>query len=97
MFKWVRAKLDSSSVDHAGRVDANAPVRSDAQPTSMISAAAQRVTRRLVAISSSGFDSPTADDILRALERVPSPKIARRPGVHARWKEANRVPYQHTL
>lgn len=94
MWKWAKKQMHAITVGAEPRVDAIALTR-DAEPSSMISTAAQRVTRRLVALSSSGFDSPSAGEIINALERTTSPRILRRPGVDARWKEANRVPFHH--
>ena len=102
MLKWAKARIHRLTLSRASLTDAIAAGGSDAQ-ASMFSAAAQRTSRRLVALSSSGFDSPTAREIIGALERAPtrtptaSSAAPRRPGVHARWKEQNRVPFHNML
>lgn len=98
MLKWAKARIHQFTLSRASLTDAIAA--GDAQ-ASMISAAAQRVSRRLVALSSSGFDSPTAREITKALERTHARACAassvapRRPGMQARWKEQNRVPFHN--
>lgn len=94
MWKWAKRRMHVITAGAEPRVDAVAPTR-DAELASMISATAQRVTRRLVALSSSGFDSPSAGEIINALERTTTAKTSRRPGVDARWKQANRVSFHH--
>lgn len=100
MLKWAKARIHQLTLSRVSLTDAIAAGGGDAQ-SSMISAAAQRVSRRLVALSSSGFDSPTAREIINALERAPtharaaSSAAPRRPGMQARWKEQNRVPFHN--
>ncbi len=72
---------------------------SDVASSSMIKDAAQRATKRLVAISSAGFDPMLVRELLRAPVNAPTRTVAspRRPGMHARWKEQNRVPFQNVM
>ena len=93
MLKWARARLNLLIGRKADRVNA---IDVAAQPSLNMATAAQRVSKRLVALSSAGFDSPTAEDILSVAKSVAARTslTARRPGVHARWKEQNRVPFQ---
>ena len=93
MLKWARARLNLLIGRNADRVNA---IDVAAQPSLNMATAAQRVSKRLVALSSAGFDSPTAEDILSVAKSVAARTSlnARRPGVHARWKEQNRVPFQ---
>ena len=83
----------------AGHEDAMAAAGSDAASSLMIADAAQRATKRLVAISSAGFDPMAVRELLRTPVYTPTRTVAspRRPGVHARWKEQNRVPFQNML
>ena len=96
MLKWARARLNLLIGRNADRVNA---IDVAAQPSLNMATAAQRVSKRLVALSSAGFDSPTAEDILSVAKSVAarSSLNARRPGVHARWKEQNRVPFQRLV
>ena len=96
MLKWARARLNLLIGRHANRVNAIESAGVDTPPSLNMAAAAQRVSKRLVALSSAGFDSPTAEDILSVAKSVAARTSlnARRPGVHARWKEQNRVPFQ---
>ena len=96
MLKWARARLNLLIGRNADRVNA---IDVAAQPSLNMATAAQRVSKRLVALSSAGFDSPTAEDILSVAKSVAarSSLNARRPGVHARWKEQNRVPFQRLM
>ena len=96
MLKWARARLNLLIGRHADRVNAIESATVVAQPSLNMAAAAQRVSKRLVALSSAGFDSPAAEDILSVAKSVAARTSlnARRPGVHARWKEQNRVPFQ---
>ena len=96
MLKWARARLNLLIGRHADRVNA---IDVAAQPSLNMATAAQRVSKRLVALSSAGFDSPTAEDILSVAKSVAARTSlnARRPGVHARWKEQNRVPFQRLM
>ena len=83
----------------AGHEDAMAAAGSDSASSLMIADAAQRATKRLVAISSAGFDPMAVRELLRTPVYAPTRTVAspRRPGVHARWKEQNRVPFQNML
>ena len=96
MLKWARARLNLLIGRNADRVNA---IDVAAQPSLNMATAAQRVSKRLVALSSAGFDSPTAEDILSVAKSVAARTSlnARRPGVHARWKEQNRVPFQRLV
>ena len=96
MLKWARARLNLLIGRNADRVNA---IDVAAQPSLNMATAAQRVSKRLVALSSAGFDSPTAEDILSVAKSVAARTslTARRPGVHARWKEQNRVPFQRLM
>ena len=96
MLKWARARLNlliGRNADHVNAIDVAA------QPSLNMATAAQRVSKRLVALSSAGFDSPTAEDIFSVAKSVAARTSlnARRPGVHARWKEQNRVPFQRLV
>jgi hypothetical protein len=92
MLKWAKARIDRLTLGKASPVAGG-----DALPASIISAAAERVSRRLVALSSSGFDSPTAREIIVAIrpQADRTPANPRRPGMQARWKEQNRVPFHN--
>ena len=96
MLKWARARLNLLIGRNADRVNA---IDVAAQPSLNMATAAQRVSKRLVALSSAGFDSPTAEDILSVTKSVAARTslTSRRPGVHARWKEQNRVPFQRLV
>ena len=96
MLKWAKERVRMLVLHQAGVEDTLAAANSGELPTVMIAAAAQRATRRIVAISSIGLESMTAHELLRAPTYTPMRAMAnlRRPGVHARWKEQNRVPFQ---
>ncbi len=101
MLKWAKQKVRVLILHQAGDDDAIASANSDAPQSMMIAAAAQRATNRLVAISSAGFDAlaihNNSRNVLTApvAVAVPATMTPRRPGVHARWKEQNRVPFQN--
>ena len=99
MLKWARARLNLLIGRHADRVNAIASVGAEAPPSLNMATAAQRVSKLLVALSSAGFDSPTAEDIFSVAKSVAARTSlnTRRPGVHARWKEQNRVPFQRLV
>ena len=99
MLKWARARLNLLIGRHADRVNAFESAGVDTPPSLNMATAAQRVSKRLVALSSAGFDSPTAEDILSVTKSVAARTslTSRRPGVHARWKEQNRVPFQRLV
>ena len=83
----------------AGVEDAIASGGIDTPPVEIIVAAAQRTSKHLVAISSVRFESMSARELVRAPAYAPMRAMAnpRRPGVHARWKEQNRVPVQRLV
>lgn len=97
MLKWARERVRMLLLHQAGHEDAIALGSTDVQASLIIAAEAQRATRRLVAISSAGFDSLAARNTLEKREYAPirAPMSPRRPGVAARWKEQNRVPFQN--
>ena len=93
MFKWARERVRVLSLRGVERANAGA------SPSLNLAAVAQRVTIRVVAISSAGIDVIAGNKLLATSARAPIRKSLslRRPGVHARWKEQNRVPFQSTL
>ncbi len=104
MLKWAKQKVRVLILHQAGDENAIASANTDVPQSLMIAAAAQRATNRLVAISSAGFDALALSNNSRNSSRrvlaAPATVAARatlaprRPGVHARWKEQNRVPFQ---
>ena len=96
MLKWAKERVRMLVLHQAGVEDTLAAANSGELPAVMIAAAAQRATRRIVAISSTGLESMTAHELLRAPTYTPMRAMSnlRRPGVLARWKEQNRVPFQ---
>ena len=99
MLKWARERVRMLMLHQAGHEDAISAAGSDAASSLMIKDAAQRATKRLVAISSAGFDPMLVRELLRAPVSAPTRAVAspRRPGMHARWKEQNRVPFHNVL
>ena len=99
MLKWARQKVRVLILHQAGDEDAIASANTDAPQSLMIVAAAQRATNRLVAISSAGFDALNVRNVnviaAPATVATRATIAPRRPGVHARWKEQNRVPFQN--
>lgn len=101
MLKWAKQKVRVLILHQAGDEDAIASANTDAPQATMIAAAAQRATNRLVAISSAGFDALAMRNNSRNVLAAPATVAVRatmsprRPGVHARWKEQNRVPFQN--
>ena len=97
MLTWVKQKVRVLILHQAGAEDAIASANTDAPQSMMIAAAAQRATNRLVAISSVGFDALVVRNVLTAPATVAvrTTMTPRRPGMHARWKEQNRVPFQN--
>lgn len=96
MLKWTKQKVRVLVLHQAGDENAIASANTDVPQSLMIAAAAQRATNRLVAISSAGFNALDVRNVLTAPVTVAarSTMAPRRPGVHARWKEQNRVPFQ---
>ena len=96
MLKWAKERVRMLILHHADVEVVLAAANSGELPGVIIAAAAQRATRRIVAISSTGLESMTAHELLRTPAYAPMRAMAnlRRPGVHARWKEQNRVPFQ---
>ena len=96
MLKWAKERVRMLILHQAGVEDTLAAANRGKLPAVTIAAAAQRATRRIVAISSTGLESMTAHELLRTPAYAPMRAMAnlRRPGVHARWKEQNRVPFQ---
>ncbi len=99
MLKWARERVRMLMLHQAGHENPIVAAGSDVASSSMIKDAAQRATKRLVAISSAGFDPMAVRKLLRAPVYAPTRMVAspRRPGVHARWKEQNRVPFQNVM
>ena len=99
MMKWARERVCMLMLHQVGHEDAMAAAGGDAASSLMIAEAAQRATKRLVAISSAGFDPMAVRELLRAPVYAPTRTVVspRRPGVHARWKEQNRVPFQNVM
>ena len=99
MLKWAKQKVRVLMLHQAGDEDAIASANTDAPQSLMIAAAAQRATNRLVAISSAGFDALNVRNVnviaAPATVATRATIAPRRPGVHARWKEQNRVPFQN--
>ena len=89
MIMWARNRVRTQALDEAG----NAATISSAAPTT------PRATTRVSAISSAGIDaSPTsATSGANQVVTTGAPSSSRRPGVEARWKEQNRVPYPRAL
>ena len=96
MLKWAKERVRMLILHQAGVEDTLAAANSGELPAAIIVAAAQRATRRIVAISSTGLESMTAHELVHAPAYTPMRAMAnlRRPGVHARWKEQNRVLFQ---
>ena len=96
MLKWAKERVRMLILHQAGVEVILATANSGELPAVIIAAAAQRATRRIVAISSTGFESMTAHELVRTPAHTPMRAMAnlRRPGVLARWKEQNRVPFQ---
>ena len=99
MLKWARERVRMLMLHQAGHENPIVAAGSDVASSSMIKDAAQRATKRLVAISSAGFDPMAVRELLRTPVYTPTRTVAspRRPGVHARWKEQNRVPFQNVM
>lgn len=91
MIMWVRDRARTLAPNASGRADAVAV--SAADPTM------QRPTKRVAAISSSSIDASTAPEASAGNQIVTTRAASspRRPGVEARWKEQNRVPYPRSL
>lgn len=99
MLKWARERLrvlTSFRGDHANAIGS---VSRDLPPLFIVAAAPQRVTRRVVVISSAGFELSSDQGGLALPKNLPTLAIMspRRPGVHARWKVQNRLPFQRML
>ena len=99
MLKWARERVRMLMLHQAGHENPIVAAGSDVASSSMIKDAAQRATKRLVAISSAGFDPIAVRELLRTPVHAPTRVVPspRRPGVHARWKEQNRVPFQNVM
>lgn len=96
MLKWAKERVRMLILHQAGVEVTLAAANSGELPAVIIAAAAQRATRRIVAISSTGLETVAAHELVYAPAYTPMRVMAnlRRPGVHARWKEQNRVPFQ---
>jgi hypothetical protein len=99
MLKWAKERVRMLMLHQAGVEDAIASSNTATPSTVIIAATARRTSKRLVAISSRALESVSARESVRApayapMRTIPNP---RRPGVHARWKEQNRVPFQNVM
>ena len=94
MLKWAWERISVLTSHRAVQAPAAVAVPRNAAPALSIAAVALRVRKRVVAISSTGFDPSTLQRT--AALPVTSPTFTsadpRRPGVRARWKEQNRLP-----
>ena len=99
MLKWAKQRVRMLMLHQAGVEDAIASGSTNTPPVEIIAAAAQRTSKHLVAISSVRFESMSARELVRAPAYAPMRVMAnpRRPGVDARWKEQNRVPFQNVM
>jgi hypothetical protein len=99
MLKWAKQRVRMLMLYQAGVEDAIASGSTSTPSTVIIAATAQRTSRHLVAISSRALESMSARELVRAPAYEPMRALTspRRPGVHARWKEQNRVPFQNVM
>ena len=86
MFKWAKERIRLLAGHPAERANALVAASINA-PSLIITGEASRVTTRIVAISTVEIDALAGRKKLNPT----------RPGVHARWKEQNRVAIQHML
>lgn len=93
MIMWARDRGSTLAADGAGNVVAVSRSRADTVP------ATPPATKRIVAISSAGVGAPAVSEapVAQQVATTTAPSRPRRPGVGARWKEQNRVPYPRTL
>ncbi|MCY7386448.1 MAG: hypothetical protein LH481_00010 [Burkholderiales bacterium] len=94
MLKWARDRFSGLTDDSDQTTDIVSTVGN--QMPALAVAVATPATQRVVAISSVGFDAAAIGQALAAPKKLPRLKLLapRRPGVHARWKEQNRLPIQ---
>jgi len=92
MLKWVRERFSVLVL----RRDRDGPVGPEIVNHQVVGAVALVVTQHVTAISSTLFAVSNARPSPVARERFSggSKPAQRRPGVHARWKEKNRLPIQ---
>ena len=81
MLKWAKERMRVLAWHRAGQADLVSLVHVDAPSSLVMATEARRVTRRLVAISSSGMEA------LAGRKKLNPP----RPGVQGRWKTSDRV------
>ena len=97
MLKWARDRFSGLTIGSDLATDV---VSTDGNQMSALAIAVTApATQRVVAISSVGFDAAAIGKALTAPKKLSRPKLLapRRPGVHARWKEQNRLPIQGLL
>ena len=93
MLKWVRERFSGLAMLRDRRVGPVGPTMVNQQAVGAIALA---VTRHVTAISSGLFatSNPRQSTVGRVRFAGDSMVAKRRPGVHARWKEKNRLPMQ---
>ncbi|MEO8385453.1 MAG: hypothetical protein ABI583_09445 [Betaproteobacteria bacterium] len=93
MLKWVRERFSVLALRRDRSVE---PVGQEMGNHQMVGSVALAGTRHIAAISSTLFVTSNTRQFPVARERLSgnSTHVQRRPGVHARWKEKNRLPMQ---
>jgi hypothetical protein len=81
MLKWAKERMRVLAGHRAGQANVISPAHIDAPSSVIIAAEARRVTKRIVAISSTGIEALAGRMKLKA----------HRPGVQGRWKASDRV------
>ncbi len=96
MLKWVRERFSVLAMRGDRRVE---PVGPEIVDHEMVDAIALTVSRHVSAISSTRLitSNTRQSDVARARFSGASIAALRRPGVHARWKEKNRLPMQGSV
>jgi hypothetical protein len=93
MLKWVQERFSGMALRRDRRMSAVGPEMTDHQVVDVVALA---VTRHVTAISSTLYSASSVRQSPAVKERFSGSSMLaqRRPGVHARWKEKNRLPMQ---
>lgn len=95
MFKWMRERLSVLALHRDGAASVGPEIVSH----QAVGAVALAVTRHVTAISSALLTTSNIRPSTMARGRFSGGAMVtqRRPGVHARWKEKNRLPTQGSV
>ena len=99
MVKWVREQLRALRSFRGNDTSTTALVDRDLPRTVIVAALMPLVSKRVATISSVGFEPLSESEPSALPGNLPARVImsARRPGVHTRWKEQNRLAFKRSL